>query len=228
VATLGFCVLTLLFARNKVIAGPLLALYPGLLAAHAAASSGGRRRWLLRAGAAGLAGGGLLWCVVDSQRLVQVIPARRDPATAAALAWLRSAARPGDIVLGDWGRGYTIQLATGLPTVTDGLLELPAMRQRIAAFAAALYAADADSLLALCRTHHARFVWIPAGKRRTNAAYAGLRYEDYFTGTGPTARGARTNYARLVAGGDFPGLAFRLRAGPHVLYEFTPLAGQTQ
>ena len=223
-ATIVFCALTLLFARNKVIAGPLLALYPALLAAAAfRPGPGGRAR---RALAAGVLGAGLLWCGYDARRLVQVMPARPDVETRAALAWLRSAAHPGDIVLGDWGPGYAIQLATGLPTVTDGLLELPAMRERIAALGAALYAEDESDLLALCHRHRARFLWVPAAKRRIHAAYAGRRYADYFTAAGPTARGARTNYARLLdRPGEFTGLTFRYRAGPHLLYEVTPPAG---
>jgi hypothetical protein len=221
-ATITFFALTLLFARNKVIAGPLLALYPALLAdAAGRRMAGGRARRFLLLGLAGL---GLLWCANDARRLVEILPARRDPETRAVLQWLRSAARPGDVVLGDWGRGYAIQLATGLPTVTDGLLELPAMRRRIAAFAAALYAENERDLLALCRAHGARFVWVPAEKRRVNAAYAGRRYADYFTPTGPTARGARTLYARLLdSPADLDGFAFRFRAGPHVIYEVTPV-----
>jgi hypothetical protein len=37
-----------------------------------------------------------------------------------------------------------------------------------------------------------RFVWVPGEKRQVHAAYAGLRYADYFAGGRPTARGLRT------------------------------------
>ncbi len=223
-ASAVFLVLTLFFARNKVIAGPLLALYPALLADQAfRPRPGGTARRLL---AALLVGAGLLWCAYDAHRLVRVLPARPDAEMRAALSWLRSAARPGDIVLGDWGPGYAIQLATGLPTVTDGLLELPAMRERIAAFGAALYAEDENELLALARRHRARFLWIPAAKRQIHAAYAGRRYADYFSAAGPTARGARTTYARLLdRPEEIAGLTLRYRAGPHLLFEVTAPPG---
>jgi hypothetical protein len=119
------------------------------------------------------------------------------------------------VVLGDWGRGYVIQLATGLPTVTDGLLELPEMRNRIATFAKTLYAEEEAPLLALCREHRAGYLWLNAEKVGVYAAYAGLDITDYFTGNQPTSRGKRTNYVRLLTNPvGFRGLAPRVAAGP--------------
>jgi hypothetical protein len=129
-ATLALFLLTLLFARNKVLAGPLLALYPALLL-DGIRRAGGRARAHV---AAALLLAALAWTAHDAWRLARILPARLDPETRSALAWLRTEARPGDVVLGDWGRGYVVQLEAGLPTVTDGFLELPEMRRRIAAF----------------------------------------------------------------------------------------------
>ncbi len=226
-ATAVFFILTLLFARNKVLAGPLLALYPALLVAGAwrAQGQGPRRhrRPIAAFAATAIAVGGLLWTANDARRLVAVLPARRAPETNAALHWLRDHARPGDIVLGDWGYGYAIQLVSGIPTVTDGLLEIPAMRRGIADFATALYAEDEATLLALCRAHRATYLWVPAEKRGINAAYAGRRFTDYWTGQQPTARGARTNYVRLIAHPqDLASFAPRFRAGPHLIYAVAP------
>ncbi len=224
-ATAAFVLLTLLFARNKVLAGPLLALYPALLVAGGFHAGRGPRRLAVLA----LALVGLFFTANDARRLAAVLPARRDPATAATLAWLRGAARPGDVLLGDWGPGYAVQLSTGMPTVTDGLLELAEMRRRIAAFATALYAEDEAELIALCRAHGARFIWVPAQKRQIHAAYAGRRFTDYFTGNRPTARGARTNYAKLVLQpAALESLSFRYRAGPHLIYEVAPSGRRTQ
>lgn len=222
-ATLMFFLLTLLFARHKVLAAPLLALYPGLVLDGAFRALPARR--FLRITAVILVAAALAWTANDARRLVHVLPARLAPELRAALAWLKADARPGDVVLGDWGRGYVIQLATGLPTVTDGLLELPEMRRRIGAFAAALYAEDEGPLLALCHEHGARYLWLNADKRGVYAAYAGLRITDYFSGGQPTARGWRTNYVRLLARPEsFRGLAPRFAAGPDRIFAVVALA----
>jgi hypothetical protein len=217
-ATLVFFLLTLLFARHKVLAGPLLALYPGLVVDGVFRARPGRR--LLRLAAAASVAAGLAWTAHDAVRLVRVLPARLAPELRAALAWLKAEARPGDVVLGDWGRGYVIQLAAGLPTVTDGLLELPEMRRRIGAFATALYAEEEGPLVALCHEHGARYLWVSAEKRGVNAAYAGLAASDYFHGGQPTARGWRTNYVRLLARPEsFRGISPRFAAGPDRIFE---------
>ncbi len=217
-ATAALLVLTVLFARNKVLLGPMLALYAALLVQGARASARRPIRWLGPA----LVLLALAITARDAHRLVQVLPARLEPEVAQVLSWLRAAGRPGDIVVGDWGRGYATELHAGLATATDGLLEVPEMPERIEAFAHALYATDPAPLRALTAALGARFLWIPGDRRQVNADYAGYRYADYFTAGGMTALGARTNFARLLAGEELPGFMPRFRAGPHVICEVVP------
>jgi Oligosaccharyl transferase STT3 subunit len=217
-ATVMLLGLTLLFARNKVLLGPMLSLYAALLVEGARASNRRPVRWLGPA----LVLVALAITARDARRLVEVLPARLEPEVARVVSWLKSAGRPGDVLLGDWGRGYATQLHAGLATATDGLLEVPGMPERIETFARALYAPDPAPLRAHAAELGARFLWIPGDRRQVNADYAGLRYADYFTDRGTTALGARTNYARLLGGEAMSGFVPRFRAGPHVIYEVLP------
>ena len=220
-ATAALLLLTVLFARNKVLLGPMLALYAALIVEGARGSAArGPVRWLCPA----LVLVALAITARDAHRLVQVLPARLEPEVARVMHWLRGAGRPGDVLIGDWGRGYATELHAGLATATDGLLEVPEMPGRIEAFARALYATDPTPLSAHAAEVGARFLWVPGDRRQVNADYAGYRYADYFTPEGVTALGARTNFARLLAGEELPGFMPRFRAGPHVICEVLPQA----
>jgi hypothetical protein len=217
-ATAILLLATSVFARNKVLLGPLLALYPALCWR----GLGGRRSPAVRRlGLALLVAAGA-WTGADAFRLARILPVRLDPDDRRAIAWLKSAGRPGDVLLGDWGRGYAVEWHAGLASATDGLLEVPGMPERIAAFAHALYAEDPGPLADLCREVGARFLWVPGDKRRVHATYAGLDPTAYFVGPGATPRGARTVYARLLAGEPLPGIRPQFRAGAQVLCTVIP------
>ena len=221
--TILLLALTGLFARNKVLAGPALALYPALLWHGLGASvAAGRRAGARRTLAAVLVLGALAYTAWDALQLTAVLPTRLEPDDRRALTWLRAEGRPGDVLLGDWGRGYAVELHAGLASATDGLLEVPGMPERIAAFGRALYAEDPGPLAELCRAVGARYLWVPGDKRRVHAAYAGLDYSSYFRGPRATERGTRTCYARLLAGTPLPGIRPRLLAGSQVVCEVIP------
>jgi hypothetical protein len=228
-ATLLLLLLTFVFSRNKVLLAPLLALYPGLLWRGLGDPQGGRERggkerarrrhsWRHRLVAAGLAAA-LVWTAIDAVRLVRVLPVHLEPDDRRAIGWLRAAGRPGDVLLGDWGRGYAVEWHAGLASATDGLLEVAGMPERIAAFGRALYATDPAPLAALCREVGARYLWVPGDKRRVHAAYAGLDADDYFRGGFATERGRATCFARLLAMEPLPGIRPRFQAGAQVLCE---------
>jgi hypothetical protein len=217
--------LTFLFARNKVLAGPALALYPALLWRGLGGSTRDRAgAWpgARRALAAALVIVALAFTAADALRLTAVLPTRLEPDDRRALSWLRTEGRPGDVLLGDWGRGYAVELHAGLASATDGLLEVPGMPERIAAFARALYAEDPAALADLCREVGAKYLWVPGDKRRVHAAYAGLDYDAYFRGPRATELGTRTCYARLLSGAPLPGIRPRMRAGAQVVCEVIP------
>jgi asparagine N-glycosylation enzyme membrane subunit Stt3 len=217
-ATALLFVATLVFARNKVLLGPFLALYPALLWRGLR----GRRSVALRRIGLGLLLGAAVLTCADAFRLTRILPVRLDPDDRRALTWLRSAAHPGDVLLGDWGRGYAVEWHGGLASATDGLLEVPGMAERIAAFGHALYAEDPRPLAELCRQVGARFLWVPGDKRRVHALYAGLDPTVYFDGPRVTARGGRTVFARLLRGEPLPGIRPQFRAGAQVLCAVIP------
>jgi hypothetical protein len=136
----------------------------------------------------------------ESHRLVGMMPTRLPPDIAKVTKFLSRQGHPGDVVAAeDWGRGYLIQRSSGLPTVTDGLLESNDVRQRIAEFARVLYSEQEADLNAFCIRYGVRFIWVSGAKRQAYARYAGVEYDAYFAGAPPTARGQRTNYVRLLA-----------------------------
>jgi hypothetical protein len=278
-ATLVCLTLTLLFARTKVLAAPLLALDAALLVAAAGRLPAGARArpargdrhlaviaalavvlalaaayvalrlapamagaarpavvaggvvaaaalaagMALRGGRAApvaLALGMVAWTGLEGVALARVLPSALPPAVARGVELLAHHADPGDVVLADWGNGYTIQLGARLPTVTDGFLESEAMRRRIGAFARALYADDEAVLADLCARYDVRFVWIPGQRRQMLARHAGLDHRLYWAGREPTARGRRTVYGRILAvPGTLTRFAPRAAIGPDVILE---------
>jgi hypothetical protein len=183
---------TLLFARTKVLAAPLLGLYPALFVVNVAKPS------KLTTTLAAVAVVASLWTAAQAVRLVRVLPTRMSQESARIIEILNDRGRPGDVVLCDWGRGYAVQTHCRLPTVTDGFLESIDNRRRIAGFAVALYSARESDLAAFCRAFDVRFVWVPGRRRHNQALYAGVDINRYFAAGRPTAAGAATNYAKLL------------------------------
>jgi hypothetical protein len=211
--------LTLVSTYDPVLASSFLALYPALLADGAFKGPGFPRRRVHIAIALILATS-FAWTALDALRLARTLPARLDPDLRSALTWVAAHARPGDVVLGDWERGHVIQLMTGLPAVIDGRTEVPEMRRRVEEFAQALLSEDDGLLLALCRRHRARYLWVSAGRHRAYARAAGIRDEDDVARGRPAARGSRINYVRLLERPHgFPGLVPRIWRGGERIFE---------
>jgi hypothetical protein len=154
-ATLLFVVLTLLFSRHGVITAPLLAVYPALLLDDAARSKSSR--YIIGAGGVLLA---LVLSGIAGMKEIERQPTHVDPDVDATLVWLKTHARPGDVVAADWTRGDLIQARTGLATVSDGLTGLPEMRSRIAAFTGAMASGDERDPALFCRSWSARYLWV--------------------------------------------------------------------
>ncbi len=219
----AFFLLTLISGRFAPLAAPLLALYPGLLLDSVIRSAGAVPRPALARTASALTVAVLILMAGDAWLEVHRSSATLEPDLEAALSWLRAEAHPGDVVLCDWMRGDVIQSMAGLPTPTDRMIALPEMRRRVAAHAAALYAGEGDTLLSLRRRYEARYLWVSKESQAANTAALGIRYADYFTEDGPTARGSQTMVGRLLSRpSDVPGLAPRFAAGPERIFEFVP------
>jgi asparagine N-glycosylation enzyme membrane subunit Stt3 len=172
----GLAVGTLLFARNKIVLAPLVAIViGGLFAALAPATSAAPAppRRPRSQGAGGGAGtiaraiaGALLVALIavaawDSVRLALTRTSRMEPGQRAALAWLARETPPGAVVLAPWERGYEIQGYARRRTVLDGLLEDPLNQRRIVEVARAWMAPATDPLVAVCERTGAGYVLVP-------------------------------------------------------------------
>lgn len=172
----GLAVGTLLFARNKIVLAPLVAIVIGglfeALEPTAPADPAAVRRQAKRpprkdTGTAVrvIAGTVLAACVAvtvfDALRLALTRTSRMEPGQRAALAWLARETPPGAVVLAPWERGYEIQGYAGRRTVLDALLEDPLNQRRIVEAANAWMAPVTDSLVAVCERAGARYVLVP-------------------------------------------------------------------
>jgi asparagine N-glycosylation enzyme membrane subunit Stt3 len=152
----GVLVATLLFERNKVMLGPLVAIALGVLLA----------RWLARPTALRIAlavalGACMAAAAFDGAMLAFSRTPDPDRDEMAVLAWLGAHTPAGTIVLAPWEAGYELQAYAERPTVIDGLLESRENGARIEALARTSFAVAPDSMIALARRYGARYLVVP-------------------------------------------------------------------
>ena len=167
----GVTALTLLFARDKVLLGPVAAIALGVLLGEFAA----KKRWLIAAALA-------VCLVVTAYHSIRIAISRRsdvEPTYAAAIRYLGENAPAGTTILSPWEFGYDLQAYSGRATATDGLLEAPLNRERIAAFAHAAFEPAPDSMLALARRVNAGYLLAPPSDHLYGIALvAGVPFRD--------------------------------------------------
>lgn len=207
----GVTALTLLFARDKVLLGPIAAIALGGLLLELLP-----RRWLAAALAVCLA--------VTTYDAVQIAISRRpeaEPTYAAAIRYLTEHAPPGSTILSPWEYGYELQAYASRPTATDGLLEAPVNQRRIAAFARAAFAPAPDSLLALARETNASYLLVPPSDRLYGIALvAGVPFRDKLaTGRALAPEEAQGVLMQMsVVGRSYPGVEKELESGAYRVY----------
>ncbi len=191
--TACLALLTFLMLRNKVLLAPLVAIVcAGLFAALRRARPAGRGRDIpsarpARARRSTRDGGG--GTRAPSTALVAALTAllaasfvatsvcgvalglsrtsRLIPGEDACMAWLRSHAAPGTVVLAPVDYGYDLQRHAGCASLTDGLFESPVNLRRIAEIDSVLFADGDTGLLEVCRRDRVGFLLVPPG----NALY---------------------------------------------------------
>ena len=211
VFAVGVTALTLLFARDKVLLGPVAAVALGGLLFEL-----GPRRWIAAALAVCLA--------VTAYDAVQIAISRRsepEPAYAAAIRYLAEHSPPGSTILSPWEFGYDLQAYAGRATATDGLLEAPVNQRRIAAFARAAFAPAPDSLLALARETNASYLLVPPSDRLYGLALvAGVPFRDKLA-TGRALEPAEAQGVLVqmsVLGRSYSGVEKELESGSYRVY----------
>jgi len=152
----GALLATLLFDRNKVLLGPLVAVALGAVLAL----------WLRRPSVPHTAlAVGLGVCMAaasfDGTTLAFSRTPNPDPDEMATLAWLRAHTPSRAVVLAPWETGYELQTYAERPAVIDGLLESRENGARIEALARASFDSTSDSMIALAKRHGASYLVVP-------------------------------------------------------------------
>ena len=165
---------TFLFARNKIVLAPLVAVVIGGLFEALAPMEPGTPGLKSRRPPRGIGAGPtarvvaralLVACILatawDAVRLALSRASRMEPGQRSALAFLASQTPPDAVVLAPWEHGYEIQGYAGRKTVLDGLLEDPLNQRRIIEVARAWLDPRTDSLSALCERTGADYLLVP-------------------------------------------------------------------
>jgi hypothetical protein len=188
---LALLAITVLFERNKILLGPLVALWVGGVVAWALEPdrpaperrdrSRGHKAGAARAGRAtspaaatraprasafaipalAVLFAGLGHTAWTAYELARSRQSRLDVGLVGALEHLHQTTPPGAIVLGPWERGYEIQTYAQRRTLVDGLLEDPLTQRRVVEIAAALLQPRPDSLASLSRRLGAQTILLP-------------------------------------------------------------------
>jgi hypothetical protein len=159
VTTMLVLVLTLLFARSKVLLAPLVAVAVGGAVQWGRQSLG--RSHVVHRGAMALIAVAFLWTAWDAWQLMSTRRSSLDPNLRAMHVTIGETTSPADIIVAPWELGYDMQRYAGRATLMDGLLESRVGRERILAFARAAMHPSPDSLAAFCETHGSRWLLVP-------------------------------------------------------------------
>ncbi|MFC2140114.1 STT3 domain-containing protein [Candidatus Auribacterota bacterium] len=116
------------------------------------------------------------------------------------IGWIRKNIDKGTVLMSYWGQGYTTQLYTGCPTLTDGFLENEEIRKRIMEIETAFYATKEKDLYDICKKYHARYIILPIFKTQAMAKTAGVDYRLYenWRERKPTELGLKTTLFKMI------------------------------
>lgn len=194
-----FFALTLLFRRFQVLFAPFVALSTSALLQASIRSQAARKKGIANLVFVAVI---LLTCVQlvhTSYRYASHLGSVFDRPTAESLKWINANTSEGSAILTYWADGYVVQLYTGRPTITDGLLEDRENKKRIIETGKALYATDEKALYRLCKQYDCEYMLLPTNQTKGYAMAAGVNYADYFTSPGrPTRKGRNITLFKLL------------------------------
>jgi asparagine N-glycosylation enzyme membrane subunit Stt3 len=207
---------TLLFERNKVLLGPLVAIAFGALLAQ----------WLKKPAALRIAlavalGVCMAAASFDGTMLAFSRTPNPDTNEMAVLAWLGARTPSNAIVLAPWEVGYELETYAGRAAVTDGLLESHENGARIEALARAAFDPAPDSLLALARRHGASYLVVPPSDHLYALGWvARVPFRDKLARGIPLDPGEQQGVMTqmMVLGRSYPGLEKQFEQGSWRVY----------
>jgi len=195
VFTVFFFGLTMLFLRNKILLGPVVALSMGESVMIARHKKGIAKKAMLTLIAVALMGTGYNSVKMLMQRYpnTKLQPDLRD-----MLSVIRKRTPDDSVILCHWDDGYLVQTYTGRPTMTDALIENPETVRRMGEIGRMYYSDDEKALWDYCLKNGATHVMVPTQKKIAYAVYSRARYEDFFHFNSPTEKGKKTVLFRLL------------------------------
>jgi oligosaccharyl transferase STT3 subunit len=222
VLCVAMTLVTLLFERNKVLLGPLVAIACGGLPMGFAA----RGRGAATARALAIL---LVVCEAVAAYHAAMLAISRRPAFAPAyreaLEFLRDRTPRDAIVMSPWEHGYELQTCARRASVTDGLIESAENQRRIVAFAEAAMTQTPDSLAALCRSHGAEWLLVPPSTHLYGVATVARAPIAAKVLAGVPLKPAEADRAlvqMMVLGREYPGFARVFERDQYRIYRVTP------
>ena len=216
VLSVGALLATLLFERDKVLLGPLVAIAFGALLALWL-----RKPSVLHTALAVALGVCMAAASFDGAMLAFSRTPNPDRDEMATLAWLGAHTPAGAVVLAPWEVGYELQTYAGRAAVTDGLLESRENGARIVALARASFEPSPDSLLALAHRTGASLLVVPPSDHLYSLGWvAQVPFRDKLVRGIPLdpdeQQGVMTQM--MVLGRSYPGIEKRFEQGSWRVY----------
>ncbi len=190
----SFTVLTLAFARNKVLLAPVLAvvcacagaalwrnsessarLRPGTgterSGARARRAPAGPQPSMARLALRGLFALSVAATAVCGVLLASSRHSEFEPSELEVLHFLREHTPASAVIAAPWWYGYEIEAVAGRPALTDGLLESPANQRRILGLFHACLSRDPAELVTTCARDSARYLLVPPPETFSHVAW---------------------------------------------------------
>lgn len=194
-----YLIFTLIFRRNAVVLGPLVALTLGEGMTFAFRNKKAIIRWAVTSLIVmALVKIGFDSYMVAGARYVNAALLRIEPNLVEAMDAVNRLTPKGSAILGHWSDGYVMQTYGERPTTTDGLLESSEIVRRIVSESGAYYSSSEDDLWNLCKKYGTDYILLRVDKKNAYAIYAGLDFRRYYGDAGPTDEGMMTTLFRLI------------------------------
>lgn len=190
-----FLVLTFIFARNKILLGPLVAISAGECVMFAL-----NRKKTIKVALLVLIAIFIVKTGYDAYGLAvtrypntKLVPERK-----VTLLFINRELPKDAVILSYWSDGYFIQTYCNRPTITDGLFESPEIIKRVFGLGKIYYTGSEKDLLRFCKKYGATYLLVPTDRKFVYAASAGVDYADYYGSNAPTRLATKTVLYKLI------------------------------
>lgn len=216
-----FLILTAVFLRMKIMAGPLAALTLGEAFGFGLSHKKGGIKVIVLCITViifiqtAYAGWRLALTRSEGKRL--------SPELQSAINMINEVAPKEGGILTDWSDGYMIQAYCARPTNTDGLLESPENVKRIIELGRIYYGDSFEKLLAFCKKYGITYILVSNTNLKAYAEYAGVKFEEYYPAGGVSEKARNTILYQLINHSqNLPNFKLVYMNQKYVLYKVEP------